>query len=340
MSDAPNNNNTAGIPIIKMNGAGNDFIIFDARKAALSLTPQQITEIADRKNIGCDQVIIMRSATQFTQPSPLTQSVDDLVNQDDEFKNALDAFGLNDRDILIMGSQTTEEVDCEMEIYNSDGSLSGACGNATRCVAAILLDEFQPVAEPVEAFLNSELKHASTGSASRNIVKIKTAAGVLKAWRDGALISVNMGKPNFDWQKIPLAQDLKKIALYGFEFVTVNVGNPHAIAFITSPLTDEKFFEIGPAVENDKLFPQKTNVEFARILSDDLIEVRVWERGAGETLACGTGACAVAVLAIKNALVKTKKITTRFKGGDLIIEWNGDEIVMTGNYETEFRGTL
>jgi diaminopimelate epimerase len=264
------------IPFIKMSGAGNDFAIFDARKSEIFFTSEQIKKISQRKNtgknIGCDQLIILKNSSG---------------------------------------------ADCEMEIYNSDGSLSGACGNATRCVAS-LFDKAE--------------------------VKIKTAAGILKCWKNGNLISVDMGVPNFETKKIPLSQEIdsQKIALFGFEFSCVNVGNPHAVTFIKKPLSDKEFFEIGPKVETNSLFPQKTNVEFAQILSDNLIEVRVWERGAGETLACGSGACAVGILAIRKNLVKNKKITTRFKGGDLQIEWNGDgtSVIMTGGYDKIFDGII
>jgi len=254
------------IPFIKMNGAGNSFVIFDARKNPVFLTSEQIIKISDKKNIGCDQLIIMRGG---------------------------------------------KNVDCEMEIYNSDGSLSGACGNATRCVASILFSD--PTTSLAE------------------LVKIKTAAGILKCRRDGNLISVDMGIPTFEKDKI---------LLHGFEFNCVDVGNPHAVTFIAKPLSDEQFFAVGPSVETDSYFPQKTNVEFARIISDDLIEVRVWERGAGETLACGTGACAVGILAIKRNLIKNNRVITRFKGGDLTIEWNGvgTSVIMTGGYEKEFEG--
>lgn len=245
-----------------MSGAGNDFVVFDAREATISLTSEQIKKISDRKNIGCDQLIVMRNSA---------------------------------------------EADCLMEIYNSDGSVSSVCGNATRCVASLL---------------------------KKSEVKIKTAAGILKCWKNGDLISVNMGKAKFTGD----------VALQGFNFTCIDVGNPHAVTFIKEKIPDEKFFDAAAKVVTDKFFPNQTNVEFAQILSDDLIEVRVFERGTGETLACGSGACAVAVVAIKNNLVKSKKITTRFKGGDIIIEWNGrednDSIIMTGGYTKIFDGVI
>ncbi len=274
MSAGPNSNKKT-IPFIKMNGAGNDFVIFDARQNEIFLDAAKIKKIADRqsKHRGCDQVIVIKHSPTF---------------------------------------------DCEMEIYNSDGSLSGACGNATRCVAGMLFEE----------------KKLSE-------VKIKTIAGVLKAWPQGNLVAVNMGTPSFDWKQIPLSKPMEKIRLHDLEFYVVNVGNPHAVTFVDSALSDKNFAAIGRSVEVDPLFPQKINVEFAKIISDDLIEVRVWERGAGETKACGSGACAVAVLAMKENLIKSRKVTIRFEGGDLIVEWKKDfSIVMTGGYEKEFDGKV
>ena len=273
MSDALNlKNNSKQIHFTKMSGAGNDFVIFDARNQDLQLSIEQIKKISNRNIIGCDQLIIIRNF---------------------------------------------EGVDCLMEIYNSDGSISGACGNATRCVASLL---------------------------DGDEVKIKTAAGILECRKQDDLISVNMGVPKFLWQEIPLSQeaDSQKLLLENFEFACLNIGNPHAVTFIDKPLDDKKFFDVGKKVENNSIFKNKTNVEFAQIISDDLIEVRVWERGAGETLACGSGACAVGILAMKKSLIKKNKVTTRFRGGDLIIEWNGlgSAVIMTGEYEVEFFGVV
>jgi diaminopimelate epimerase len=241
-----------------MSGAGNDFVIFDARESSILLTSDQIKKISDRKNIGCDQLILIKKS---------------------------------------------DVADCVMEIYNSDGSMSGACGNATRCVAALI---------------------------EKDEVKIKTAAGILNCKKVGDLISVNMGKPKFTGD----------VALFDFDFTCIDVGNPHAVTFLKEKISDKKFFEIGPKVECDKFFPHKTNVEFAQIINDDLIEVRVFERGAGETLACGSGACAVAVAAISKNLIKGKKVTIRFKGGDLQIEYSTDSVIMTGGFKKIFSGII
>lgn len=248
------------LPFIKMSGVGNDFVIFDGQKTPVELTREQIKKISHRKNIGCDQLIIIKNS-----------------------KNA----------------------DCLMEIYNPDGTSSGACGNATRCVASLF---------------------------EKDEIKIETAATILNCKKVGNLISVNMGVPKLT----------QNTSLYGFDFSCIDVGNPHAVTFIKEKISDEKFFEIGPKVENNRFFPNKTNVEFAQVISDNLIEVRVFERGAGETLACGSGACAVAIAAIQNNLVKNKKITIRFKGGDLEIEWIGADspVIMTGGFSKIFNGKI
>ena len=166
-------------------------------------------------------------------------------------------------------SEKSTEISCEMQIFNSDGSESSTCGNATRCVAKIIFDE----------------------DLSKNKIKIRTQAGILECFKISEdLIKVNLGTPKVVNSSINLE---------GFEFIHINVGNPHAVAFVTSIPNDEIFFKTGQKVENNlEYFPQKTNVEFAKIINDSLIEVRVFERGVGETLACGSGACAVGFSAI------------------------------------------
>ncbi|MBU6338817.1 MAG: diaminopimelate epimerase [Rickettsiales bacterium] len=264
-------------PFTKMSGIGNDFIIFDARNREINLSKAEIEKFCDRKNIGCDQLILIKKSVS---------------------------------------------ANCLMEIYNADGSTSSACGNATRCVSSIIFDE-----------------------ESVNNIAIETAAGILKCYKiSDKLIAVDIAIPTFDWQKIPLLEEIdsQKIYLHGFAFSTVNVGNPHAVTFVSEIPNDDVFFDVAPKICFDKIFPKQANIEFAKIISDDLIEVRVFERGAGETLACGTGACAVAILAMKHNLVKNNKITIRFKGGDLLIEWHGKNsyVTMTGGYEKIFDGIV
>ncbi|MCE3254956.1 MAG: dapF [Rickettsiaceae bacterium] len=225
-----------------------------------------------------------------------------------------------DQFILLKNSS---KADILMEIYNSDGSTSAACGNATRCVAKILMEE-----------------------KSVDKVTIETAAGILPSWKDGNLIAVDMGKPKFDWQEIPLltqqnTEDFVVDQNIKYHFSAVNMGNPHIVSFIDQDLSDKEFFEIAPKLETHNIFPQKTNIEFAQILSPTHIKVRVWERGAGETLACGSGACAVAVAAIRKSLVEKAKLKITFKGGDLFIQWfENNQVIMSGDCQKIFNGVF
>lgn len=226
-------------------------------------------------------------------------------------------------DQLVM-IKPSSRADCAMEIYNSDGSLASACGNATRCVAALIFEESGQV--------NCRIETASgiLECAQENDPAIKSK------FEDQPLISVKMGTPKFETLSFHF-EDRKFAKL---EFGKVDVGNPHCITFLATELSDADFFYIGPKIEHH--FPGRTNVEFAQIINPDLIEVRVWERGAGETLACGSGACAVAALAIKKQLTTKNEIMVRFKGGDLLIRWKGknDSIIMTGSYQKIFEGRL
>ena len=206
--------------------------------------------------------------------------------------------------------RNSARAECFMEIYNQDGSQSAVCGNATRCVASLIMEE----------------KNSSA-------IVIETAAGLLNCWRnDNNNISVEMRVPVFE----------TNFFFEDIEFFCVNMGNPHAVIFVDYMPTDADFLAIAPIIETHPFFPNKTNVEFAKVVSDKIIEVRVWERGVGETLACGSGACAVAAVAMKNNFIKTNKIITRFKGGDLVIEWNGEQspVIMTGGYKKIFTGAV
>lgn len=203
----------------------------------------------------------------------------------------------------------SDEADCLMEIYNSDGSISGACGNATRCVADILMTE-------------------------KNIdeIIIKTSQDLLKCYKDQNNIAVEMSKPKFF---------VENFIYEGYEFFLADVGNPHAVCFLDEMLDDEKFFKIAKAVESHKFFKNKTNVEFVKIINNQLAQVRVFERGSGETLACGTGACAVGALAIKNKFITGNNIELKFKGGIIKINWQPEEkIIMSGDATHIFNGNI
>lgn len=264
------------INFIKMSGAGNDFVIIDARKENYQFNPQQIAKLSQRNNIGCDQFIVMRNS-----------------------KNA----------------------DIFMDIFNSDGSSSGACGNATRCVALLIMEEF-----------------------NLHKIVVETKSGLLECQKKDESILVNMGKPKFNWQEIPLQNQVESQSIHidNFDFFAVNMGNPHIVTFLQQDLDDEIFFKVGPELENHSLFPQKTNVEFARKIAPNHFKVRVWERGAGETLACGSGACAVGVAALKKGLAQNNiEVQTSFKGGDIFISLNEKgEVIMRGEATKIFYGII
>ncbi|EIZ77559.1 diaminopimelate epimerase [Novosphingobium sp. Rr 2-17] len=206
--------------------------------------------------------------------------------------------------------------DFRMRIFNADGSEVEACGNATRAVG---------------------LLHGAPA-------RIETLGGMIAAAPSDGGISVEMGKPRFDWDVIPLAypMDTHSLPVAWEELVNpiaVNVGNPHVIFFVTDPYAID-MARLGPIVENDTLFPQRINVNVAAVTARDAITLRVWERGVGLTRACGTGACATAIGAMKRGLVD-RRVTITLPGGPLVIEWREDgEIVMTGAAAQSFRGSF
>lgn len=215
------------------------------------------------------------------------------------------------------------DADLRVRFYNGDGGEAGACGNATRCVASLVM--------------------AETGKAA---VTVETVAGLLPARRfDDGRIAVEMGVPRLDWRAIPLVREIDTLAL-PLEIdglpapVAVSMGNPHAVFFVEDaeavPLT-----ELGPRIEHDPLFPQRTNVEFCQVLGRDRLRMRVWERGVGITLACGSGACAAAVAAVRRGLTD-RRVTVLLDGGPLEIDWreSDGQVVMTGPVATSFVGTL
>ena len=256
----------------KMDGLGNDFIIFDKRKKSISLTKDQIIKISDRSNIGCDQVIFI---------------------DNDKSSNAYLTF------------------------YNSDGGEIAACGNGSRCAAYLLMKE------------NNNKK-----------ISLRTKVGILQAELDDKnLVRINMGQPNFKWEKIPLSKEMDnknlKIKINstdGKEIeggFSLSVGNPHIIFFVED-FNKFNLKEIGPKIENHNYFPEKCNVTLASIKNKKHVKVKVWERGAGLTKACGTAACATAV---SGAVLKLNEryVDVEFQEGLLNIDWNADNnIYMTG----------
>ena len=209
-----------------------------------------------------------------------------------------------------------------MRIRNADGGEVDACGNASRCVAALLMREM-----------------------GRDAVHIETGAGVLEAeLRDDGLITVDMGAPRSDWRDIPLSQavDTLHLALTLGPLadpVATSMGNPHATFFVTDVAAID-LAALGPVLEHDPLFPERANIGIAQILGQDRLRLRVWERGAGLTLACGTGACAAAVAAHRRGLAG-RDVEVVVDGGSLIIEWlQSGRVLMTGPSAISFTGVI
>lgn len=274
------------VSYLKMNGLGNDFVVIDARKRALTFTDDRVRWIADREQgVGCDQLIIMEAPKD-------------------------------------------EEADIFMRIYNAEGGEVDACGNATRCIGHLMAEEL-----------------------GRPNVVIETNAGLLRSVKDGDQVTVDMGVPRLQWQLIPLAEQFEDTT--GIELQigpidapvlhtpsVVNVGNPHAI-FWVDDLDAHDLSLAGPLLENHPIFPERANISLAQVISEDHIKVRVWERGAGLTQACGTAACAVGVAAVRKGFVEGS-VDVELPGGILKIEWRDSDkhIMMTGPYEIEGEGEL
>ncbi len=212
--------------------------------------------------------------------------------------------------------EACEEADFRMRIFNADGSEVEACGNASRAVALLH-------GEPAQ---------------------VLTAGGTISLEPVDGGAQVDMGTPHFDWQKIPLAYAMDTVTMpVSWENLenpsAINVGNPHVVFFVDD-VDNVPLDVIGPQIETDPLFPERINVNVASIESRKAIRLRVWERGAGLTRACGTGACATAVVAMKRGLVD-RKVSVSLPGGDLQIEWTEDgRISMTGPATESFRGSF
>ncbi len=271
-------------PFVKMNGAGNDFVVVNALETPFSPSEDQVRALADRATgEGFDQLIAI-------EPS-----------------DTADAF---------------------MRVWNADGSLVQTCGNALRCVGWLLMQ--------------------ANGS---DRVVIDTLGGPTVAVRAGdRSVTVDMGRPRLDWTEVPLAEEMDT---RGIELQVgpiddpvlhtpgaVSMGNPHVV-FFTDRQDDGFVTGSGSLVEHHPLFPEGVNVGFANVLERDHIRLRVWERGAGLTRACGTGACAALVACARRGLMERKARVT-VDGGELVIDWDeaSGHVFMTGPVEIERTGTL
>lgn len=239
-------------------------------------------------------------------------------------------FGIgSDGLILICPS---EVADFRMDMYNADGSQGEMCGNGIRCVAKYVYDY---------------------GLTDKTNISVETLAGIKHldlTIENGkvALVKVNMGSPELVPEKIPVVAEGERaidvpLEVKGktYQMNGVSMGNPHCVIFMEEDVRELDLESMGPDFENHKRFPKRINTEFVNVLDENTLRMRVWERGSGETLACGTGACATAVAAILNGLVQ-KEVTVKLLGGDLKIQWNGSDapVYMTGPATTVFDGII
>jgi diaminopimelate epimerase len=236
--------------------------------------------------------------------------------------------------LMVLHDPLAPGTDASLRIYNTDGSEAGACGNGTRCVA------FAMMADPV------------MGRPHGGTLLLETRAGLLPTWRvSDAVFTVDMGPPRLAWHEIPLRepfQDTRSIELQIGPIdapilhtpSAVNMGNPHAIFFVDD-VAGYALDKIGPLLENHPLFPERANISLAEVRTPAHIVLRVWERGAGLTRACGSAACAAVVAAVRKRLA-ARRATVSLPGGDLLIEWRETDghVLMTGPVEFEHEGTL
>jgi len=268
-----------GLRFLKMHGLGNDFVIIDARGAGDPVSPAAMTPV-------------------------LAQALGDRHR------------GVGFDQLAVIADSAT--ADAAVTFWNADGSRAGACGNATRCVAHLLL--------------------AERGAAT---LALHTANGRLTAERlaDGR-IRVDMGPAGTGWRDIPLAEeaDTAALPLPGGPGA-VSMGNPHCVFFVEDAEA-VALTEVGPEIEHHPLFPERTNVEFAQVISRAEVRLRVWERGTGITLACGSGACAAVVAGVRKGLLE-HRVTVHLDGGALEVEWREDgNVCMTGPVSHVFEGRL
>lgn len=225
--------------------------------------------------------------------------------------------------------ESSDKADVFMRILNADGGEVDACGNATRCVGRLV-----------------------AGELNRAGITIETNAGILVAQIIGAdQVTVDMGVPNFDWQKIPLQEEFRDTRMIELQIgpidapvlhspSVVNVGNPHCVFWVVD-VEAHDLATFGPMLENHPIFPERANVSLAQVTSKNSLKLRVWERGAGLTEACGTAACAAAVCAARKKLTG-RNVSISLPGGDLQIHWReaDDHILMTGPVELEYKGEV
>ena len=268
------------------------------------------------QGLGNDYVYVNCFREKIADPSRLAVKISDRH------------FGVGSDGLILINP--SDKADFEMEMYNADGSRGEMCGNGIRCVAKYVYDY---------------------GLTDHTSISVETLGGIKYldlTVKDGkaVLVKVNMGKPELSPEKIPVVSAGEKVVDepidvdgQNYRMTCVSMGNPHAVVYVDCDVRNLPLEEIGPKFENHERFPNRVNTEFVRVLDRRTVEMRVWERGSGETLACGTGACAVAVSCVLNGLTEDE-VTVKLLGGDLQIKWDRekDTVFMTGPAEVVFDG--
>lgn len=268
----------------KMQGLGNDFVVFDGVRQRVTLTADICRRIADRHfGVGCDQILLVEAATR-------------------------------------------PDIDFRYRIFNADGGEVEQCGNGARCFVRFVHDQ---------------------GLTTQTAIRVETASGVIEPrLLDNGQVTVDMGAPRFAPADIPFIADAEaltyplQVGQHVIEVAALSMGNPHAVLRVND-LDSAPVDILGAAIEAHARFPSRVNAGFMQVLTEHDIRLRVFERGAGETLACGTGACAAAVAGIRQGWLKSP-VSVHTRGGDLIIAWAGagQPVFMTGPAETVFTGEL
>lgn len=231
-------------------------------------------------------------------------------------------FGIGADQLLLL--LPSDIADFKMRIFNADGGEVEMCGNGIRCLARYIWER---------------------GLSKKEVLQIETLAGIIRPERVNNMVKVDMGEPIFEPEKIPIDLTMDRVIDYPirildreFKITAISMGNPHAVIFLKEDIDSFDINKYGPLIEKDPLFPKRTNVEFVNIKNNEDVKMRVWERGAGETLACGTGASAVAVACALKGLTN-RNVTIHLLGGDLFIQWaDNNHVYMTGPAKNVFEG--
>ena len=269
------------------------------------------------QGIGNDYVYVNCFQENIENPSEVSRRISDRH------------FGIGSDGLILI--KTSEKADFEMEMYNADGSQGAMCGNGMRCVGKYVYDYGLTDKTRISVDTKSGIKYLDLTVENK---KVK-------------LVRVNMGAPVLEPKSIPMVYEGERVISQPFnvgqdiyEITAVSMGNPHAVVYMEN-VKNLPLEEIGPKFEKHPAFPESVNTEFVRVIDRRTVEMRVWERGSGETLACGTGACAVAVASVLNGYTEDE-VTVRLLGGDLKIFWDRTEnlVYMTGPAEVVFEGEI